>query len=433
MKKLYFALLSLCLFSACQPSKKNSETTQVIQTSHADALAPYLTEDNQGRAVLCWTEKNLPDSTNMLKYAYFDDQANGFGAPVAVPSSKGMSTTAESMGKVAFKADGTAIAFFSRRFEQEKNPFAGAIYYSLSGDKGKSWTTQQFLHSDTSHAYGRSFFDVTSLKDGQVAAVWLDGRYGKTIKGSALYFARTGPGGGFEQDTCLEKGTCECCRTDLLKDPAGNLHVAYRSISFPLETNGKQVRDMVYQQSQDNGKTFSKPEAVSKDNWAIEACPHSGPTLAVNKEGVNAVWFTAGGTPGLYAASSAKGTAAFRARNLVTPKGRHPQMLALANGDLVMVCEEASEESAAMPAMKMQHGHGGMQMSHGPAAPAAIVLRVMRKGSTWKQMPLSKGDFGDNHAVIKVVPDGVLVAWVREDQGHSSICYTKVNTSGLER
>ena len=433
MKPLLLALISLSLFSACQPSHKASKTIQVIQTQQADAVAPYLSQDYQGRPVLCWTEKNLQDSTNMLKYAYFDDQADAFGSAVAVPASRGMSTTAESMGKVAFKSDGTAIAFFSRRFEQEKNPFAGAIYYSLSADKGKTWTAQQFLHSDTAHAYGRSFFDVSTLKDGQIAAVWLDGRYGKTIKGSALYFARTTAGKGFEKDTCLEKGTCECCRTDLLKDQAGNLHLAYRSISFPLETNGKQVRDMVYQLSEDNGKTFSKPAAISKDNWAIEACPHSGPTLAVNKEGVNAVWFTAGGAPGLYSTSGKPGNRIFHARNLVSSKGRHPQMLALPNGDLVMVCEEAVEKPAAMPAMQMEHGHGGMPMSHGPAAPGRIVLRVMRNGSTEKELSLTTGDYGDNHPVLTAVEDGVLVAWVREDKGHSSICYTKVDASELRK
>ena len=433
MKPLLLALLSLSLFSACRPSKKTTQTRQLMQTQHADAVAPYLSSDNQSRTVLCWTEKNLQDSTNMLKYAYFDDQTDAFGSPVAVPVSKGMSTTAESMGKVAFKSDGTAIAFFSRRFEQEKNPFAGAIYYSLSSDQGKTWTPQQFLHSDTAHAYGRSFFDVSALKDGQIAAVWLDGRFGKTIKGSALYFARTTAGKGFEKDSCLEKGTCECCRTDLLKDPDGNLHVAYRSISFPLETNGKQVRDMVYKRSDDNGKTFSKPTAISKDNWTIEACPHSGPTLAVNKEGVNALWFTAGGAPGLYATSSKPGDNAFHTRNLITSKGRHPQMLALPNGDLVMVCEEALETPAAMPTMPMKHGHGGMQMSHGPAAPGRIMLRVIRNGGTLKELPLTPGDFGDNHPVLTAVADGVLVAWVREDKGHSSICFRKVLSSELQK
>ncbi len=42
------------------------------------------------------------------------------------------------------------MAIFGKRFEKEKNPYAGAIYYTLSNDGGKNWTDNQFLHSDTS-------------------------------------------------------------------------------------------------------------------------------------------------------------------------------------------------------------------------------------------------------------------------------------------
>src|SRR5690606_899533 len=114
-----------------------------------------------------------------------------------------------------------------------------------SENGGESWSDAKFLHSDTSHAYGRSFFDVAKLKDGELAAVWLDGRYGKSIKGSALFFNRTLKGEGFVTDSCLDKGTCECCRTALLTDKEGNLHLAYRSI-IPNALSGKHVRDMVY-------------------------------------------------------------------------------------------------------------------------------------------------------------------------------------------
>ena len=108
-------------------------------------------------------------------------------------------------------------------------------------------------------------------------------------------------------------------------------------------------------------------------------------------------------------------------------------MLALANGDLLMACEETGDQPTAMPAMHMDHSHGGMQMNHGPAAPASIILRIMRNGSTMKQISLTDGKFGDNHAVLTSVQNGVLVAWIREENGHSSICYTKLNNSDLTR
>ncbi|WP_448634504.1 hypothetical protein [Pedobacter panaciterrae] len=281
------------------------------------------------------------------------------------------------------------------------------------------------MHSDTTHNYGRSFFDITTLKNGELAAVWLDGRFGKSIKGSALFFNRTTKGNGFGTDTCLEKGTCECCRTDILTDKAGNIHLAYRNITFPTGLSDKQVRDMGYKLSTDNGKTFSAVKAISNDNWEIDGCPHSGPSLAVTKEGVNAVWFTAGGGSGIYNASSNKALD-FDKRRLITAQGRHPQLISLANDQLVMVCEELKDEPEEKP-MKMNHSHGGMTMNHGPAANSKIVLRTLIPGKEGRITSITDGQQGDHHAVITRISNGALVAWEREKNGRSEICYTQIH------
>src|SRR6185312_9388864 len=141
--------------------------------------------------------------------------------------------------------------------ENPKSRFASAIYYTLSSDNGKNWTAPEFIHSETSEDYGRSFFNMTTLADGEVAAIWLDGRFGEAETGSALFFARTENNEGFGANYCLDKNTCECCRTEILTDQLGGIHIAYRGIQSPLDRLGKQVRDMVYASSTDNGKTFS--------------------------------------------------------------------------------------------------------------------------------------------------------------------------------
>src|SRR5690606_35433425 len=110
------------------------------------------------------------------------------------------------------------------------NKNAGAIYYCTSTDNGTHWSAPRFLHTDTSRSYGRSFFDVAKLADGEVGAIWLDGRLGNQEKGLALFFARTESGKGFGRDTCLDKNTCECCRTEIITDGMGRIHMAYRSI-----------------------------------------------------------------------------------------------------------------------------------------------------------------------------------------------------------
>ena len=44
--------------------------------------------------------------------------------------------------------------------------------------------------------------------------------------------------------------------------------------------------------STDNGVTFSKPVILSKDNWQINGCPHSGPTSTASASGNLIAWFS---------------------------------------------------------------------------------------------------------------------------------------------
>ncbi|TCC97358.1 sialidase family protein [Pedobacter psychroterrae] len=424
MKRLFILLMVVVVFlTECRTEKTESQV--LISAAGSFAAAPYFTNDHQGNAVLCWTEQDSKDSLFRLKYAVYDAQTNTFNQTVTVPASAGSSNSAESMGKIAFKSDGTIVALFSKRFPEEKNPFAGAIYYSSSDDAGKTWSEAQYLHSDTAHAYGRSFFDLAVLKDGELAAVWLDGRYAKEIKGSALFFARTEKGKGFGLDTCLEKGTCECCRTDLFTDKDGNLHLAYRNIMYPSALSGKQVRDMVYKLSKDNGKHFSAPKTISNDNWEIEGCPHSGPSMARTAGGICALWFTAGGGAGLYYTASKALGGEFNRRKLFSASGRHPQMIALKDGSLAMVFEELA---AAAPehSMKMDHSKGSMKMNHGPSASAKVVLEIVSGGELKESVKLTNGDLSDNHAVLTETGEGLLVAWVREGHNGSEIYCTLV-------
>ena len=412
--------VAVSILTACS-SHKETQDTAFLDKGNLKAMGTYFATDNEGKPVLCWTSQSPTDSLYRLQYAIYDEKNNSFEPTVTVPVSTGTSTSAESMAKVAFKKDGTIIAVFAKRFINEQNPYAGAIYYSLSADKGKTWSKAQFLHSDTLHTYGRSFFDIATLKNGEVAAVWLDGRFGKKQEGSALFFAKTSAGKGFGKDSLLNGSTCECCRTDLLCDENGKLHIAYRSIIFPSGLASKQVRDMVYISSDDDGTTFSKERVISNDNWQIEGCPHSGPSLAQANNKISAAWFTAaGGNSGIYCTSLENG--AFSKKSLITVKGRHPQLSSLPNGQVLAVYEEESE------AHTMQHaheGHGKMKHRQTPSGKSKIVLKGL--GKDGQEIVLSNGNYIDHHAAITALNKGALIAWIREENSKSFVCYLKVN------
>lgn len=389
----------------------------------AEQSAPWLTTDNEGNPVLCWTEKITAESPGLLMYSVYQADKDAFMKPVAVAVSRGAKSSPEAMNKVAFKSDGTVLAFFGKKFENERNPYAGAICYSMSTDKGVTWTAAKYIHSDTSHVYGRGYFDVSTLKNGEVGAVWLDGRYKNVQKGSAIFFASTQKNRGFGRDTCINRSTCECCRTDILTDGSGNIHIAYRSIMYPVNLMGKQTRDMMYVFSRDNGKSFTQEQVISKDNWIIDGCPHTGPSLAANGNGMSVIWFTAGGNSGLYYASSPSAPGKFNGRTLITAAGRHPQMVSLTDGRLAMVCEEATETS------QHEKNKPHAAMSHNDSASGArIMLRVLNGGNAEKTIPVTDGTSADHHAVALRVKDGLLIAWVREKNGRSQICYSMIGS-----
>lgn len=425
MKNIHF-ILSLFSISiilcACQLSPGKEAGIEYHTVTQAEAVGPYFTNDNKGNPVLCWTELDSQDSIYRLKYAVYDAHLNKFGDAITVLGSDGCSTASESMSKVAFKDDGTVVALFNKRFENAESRFASAIYYTLSNDNGESWTEPQFIHSESSLHYGRSFFSISPLEDGEVGAIWLDGRFGDSEKGSALFFARTEKGKGFGADICLDKNTCECCRTAFFKDQNGGIHIAYRGIQLPKGHLGKQVRDMVYSFSSDNGKSFTAVKPISKDNWEIEGCPHTGPSLAHTGSGINALWFTGGGIPGLYLSSLEAASGQFREKIEMSRDGRHPQMISTRGDTLAMVWDEVWSEARNSEDMPIVD-HAMTMDNHSIPVRSRIILTLFNHGKI-AQFPISPASQIAHHPVITSFKSGVLAAWINDEAGKPTITYS---------
>lgn len=417
--KIVALFLFAIFFSSCRSNSERTLAVEHVTDLHSDAMGSYLTKDNFGNPVLCWTELNREDSLYRLHYAVYDTVNRRFLDPIVVSGSEGSSTASESMGKVAFKSDGTVIAIFNKPFHDSNNRFASAIYYTLSVDKGKTWAQPQYIHSEHSTDYGRSFFSITTLADGEVGAIWLDGRFGESEKGSALFFSRTVKGNGFGSDVCLDKSTCECCRTAILNDPSGGLHIAYRGIQFPFEDLGEQVRDMVYSYSSDTGKTFTSAQVISHDNWAIAACPHTGPALAYADDRLNVVWFTGGGIPGLYLNSTEAGHS-FQSKSQISLKGRHPQMVATKEDGLAIIWDET-----IMLSDSIHHDSDDKHRSNRTAS--HIILTLYRDGKIETQIPLSAKLAVAHHPVLISIEAGLLAAWVEQAEHGSRIAYSFID------
>jgi len=327
----------------CQPH--NQSEPQLISSKTQNASGPFFTTNHQQQPVLVWTESlpNAAENTepeNVIKFATFNQSNGTFEEPVIVTSSKGCRAHDESMNKIAFKKDGTIVAVYSKRTPHKENRFAGALFYTQSFDGGLNWSAPNYLHvGDTTLGLSRSFFDLATLPNGEVGAVWLDSRLTKKRgDGSSLFFAKTDEQKGFLKDQPIAYQTCECCRTELFVADE-KIHIAYRDIMQDT------IRDMAHLVSLDNGATFTKPTTISPDNWMINGCPHTGPAMANTTNQTHFAWYTMGGGEGVYY-NFLNENETFSPRQLITANGKHPQMLATSTEQLVFVWEEGNNKTA---------------------------------------------------------------------------------------
>jgi hypothetical protein len=304
-----------------------------ISSRNAKAAAPYLTTDSKGRAVISWIEEK--DHT-LMYYAVLNEDGGLYRGPTPIPPTKGLNIHHEMMSKMVFKPDGEIIAVWPVDNETPENKYGGLIYYAQSFDGGDTWTDPIPITTDTA-SNDQRYFDLAVLKNGNAAIVWLDNRSEYETEGSTLFYASTKGKDGFQNEKIIGRSTCQCCRTDIHVDDSGNISVAYRNIF------NKKVRDMAYTVSHNGGKDFSEPKRISYDNWEISGCPHTGPSMTSNKNGLHFYWYTMGGGEGVYFTSTNNYGKHFKERKLFSEDARHPQAGVLNDGTIAVVWDELSK------------------------------------------------------------------------------------------
>ena len=416
MKKLILLLVFTIFLQSCHDSqtiksknnRKNVKDSVFILTdANVNSEAPYLFNNGE-RTILNWTQRAEHDKKdNILKFAFFNPDTGQFDSIITVPNSKGLQDHMETMAKVGIKKDGTILAVYRKKSPTDRSRFGGLLYYVTSKDKGKTWPAEHRLVQDTTST-SQSFYDIALLPNGNMGLTWLDSRSKR--RGKTLYFAQTDTNDIFSQQKPVAFSTCECCRTDLYVDPRGQIHIAYRNLIEPDEPgfDGQgftEIRDMYYLKSVDTAKTFTEPIPISRDNWHVNGCPHTGPSLAYNGQKLGAIWFTGKQPSGLYFTTKTDDKA-FLPRKSISKEGRHPQMIAM-NGKFYAVYESYYEKS----------GKGYYK----------IVLDVIQPDGQHQTHEISKPMTQNNHPVLtRVSKDKILVAWVNTDTRHPKIVYKVV-------
>lgn len=384
------------LLFACSHATEQTEICQekmISADENAATTCPFLTKDDQGNVALSWV-KEINNGTVIMCYAISTDSGYSFGKPIEISPSIGVYPHGENLPKIIFKPSGEIIAVWGASNPNAMNKYSGLIYYAQSFNKGKSWSKAIPLVTDTT-SYDQRYFDFAVLKNGEVGITWLDNRTKTDKEGMTLYYASTKGKNGFQNEKVIAETCCQCCRTDLFVDSKNNIHIAYRSII------NDSIRDMVHTVSTDEGKTFSEPKRISADNWVIDGCPHTGPTMTGNKSGLHFTWYSAGGIAAVYYCESKDNGKTFSSRQLVRKEARHPQMATFTDETIGTVWEEKIQNDSTFF--------------------SKIVLQLKKpSGLLTRQIVTSDNVNADFPVLISNADKTVVVAWVQHTDDNAT-------------
>ena len=329
MKQLILSTVVTLALISCS-SSHTEDPHQPRRITAAGETADYLqiTQSPGGQFVAWWVEQDPHSGDN---YVYFSRSANdslSFGESRRIPSSREINAGGEHMPKLIIKPDGTWVLIFARRNANSEAHFASSVLYTHSFDGGDTWTTSQLIHTDADPDNSHGFPEAVLLPDGEVAAVWLDGRH--HLDHSTLYFAKTDGKNGFGTDKQIGGPACQCCKLDMYVDQTEMLHLVYRGLT------GDNIRDIQHIASDDNGESFSPPARVSRDNWQIRACPHNGPSITRTGDELYVTWYSEGGGKGLYYATSENNGLSFSPRTKLTSQAKHPYIASFGHSALAI-------------------------------------------------------------------------------------------------
>ena len=333
--KIIIISFPLFFMLACNddPTTAGLHGSQAIQIDSMPGNCPYLTKDAKGNPVISWA-RAIDDSTFTFCYAVSEDEGRSFGKIITIPSSDNIQPHSENLPKIIFKPSGEIIALWGAANPGAKNKYSGLVYYSQSFDAGINWSHPRTLVNDTA-GYDQRYYDVALMPSGEAAIIWLDNRKTTDKEGSALYFATTTGPGGFQNEKMISEGCCQCCRTDLYVDNKASIHVLFRGIIKDS------IRDMLHTVSTDGGNNFSSPQLISNDHWVIKGCPHTGPAIAENKEGLHFAWFTGGLNKGCFYTQSSDNGNSFGQPDRISSLGSHPQISPLSDGEIIIAWDES--------------------------------------------------------------------------------------------
>lgn len=161
------------------------------------------------------------------------------------------------------------------------------VMVARSVDGGDTWGAAHTPHRDGVRAE-HGFVSTAAIGQDGLALAWLDGRAMKKPDGGrgamTLRYAELSAAGVFSEEALLDPRVCECCQTSMAWTSRGPV-VVYR------DRSAQEVRDIACVRRVDG--RWSKPRAITSEQWRIGGCPVNGPSIAARGDEVVVAYFTA--------------------------------------------------------------------------------------------------------------------------------------------
>jgi len=327
------------------------------------------------------------------------DGGKTFSTPVTIATTADgvIDAHGDARPKIVALNDGTLLASYTTRPDKQ---MIGTIFTARSTDGGKTFSAPQPMLTEG----GQRFESFVVTPKGRIYAGWLDKTNalkakaeGKEFEGSGVAFGWSDDRGQtFSGKKILMDHACECCRMSSALDKDGQPVFLWRQV---FDGN---IRDHYAAKLSADGATLTGGR-VSDDNWAITSCPHHGPGIAIDANGVwHVVWFTKGkNRQGLYYAHSADGGKSFSSPEKFGDDARapgHPITLA-AKGRLYRVWKEFDGTTTTIP----------MQMSRDG-------------GKSWSApRVIAQTDDASDHPELVASKNAAFLSWVTHKEGYRLI------------
>ena len=339
--------------------------------------------DRNGTLWLAWVNK---------AYVYVQssvDKGKTFSTPVRVNTiAEPILAHGEYRPKIQLDKQGNVYLSWTRSLEKRHT---GHIRFSRSLDAGKSFSEPVTIN-DNQDIISHRFDSLSVGENGEIFIAWLDARdkakasaSGKEFSGTSLYSAWSDDQGkSFHTNQLAAPHTCECCRVATAIDKDNLPVVIWRHV-FP---GG--IRDHALLKFKD-WKTPGELKRLSAENWAIDACPHHGPALAIAEDGAyHATWFSGvESQPGLfYTYTRDQGSTYADAMHFGGQGATHPHV-AVQGRQVAIVWLEF--DGSATVVQLIQSFDGGM---------------------TWSEpKPVGKSAGQADYAFVVVGDDGMYLSW----------------------